>query len=124
MRDITKSLISCTWALSLLGARQFAMAANRFNGQVPFNEVGATLDALTRVAVQQMGETFGQFFDSGDKMQRAAVDMLLDFLSRTSSFGRPASTGTGQQPSAGPAVDTGIQGTVQGGSWGAMPPVS
>jgi hypothetical protein len=124
MRDITKSLLSATWALSLFGARQFATVTTGLNNQAPLDEVGAGFDAVTRVAVQQMGETFSQFFDSGDKMQRATVDMFLDFFSRSSSCGRPAPTAAGQQPVASPGADTRIQGPSQGGSWGPMPPVS
>lgn len=76
VRDLTKSTISFSWALSLLGIKQ---VLNLFTpGQQQPN--GDVLGPMTQVAVDQLDDSTKGIFRSGDNLQARAVDLAFASL--------------------------------------------
>jgi hypothetical protein len=76
MRDLTKSMLSFSWGMSVFGLRQMAdllmpqswgSAASRF-------------DAVTQNASGQLGSWSQSMFKAGDNLQRGMVDMMFGML--------------------------------------------
>jgi hypothetical protein len=98
IRDFTKSAMSLSWALSLLGLKQ---AVNLVRpGQ---QQGGGDLFApMTQVAVDQLDDSMKGIYRSGDSLQSRAVDMAFAMMNPTSwlnpnQWMRPFSNGCGQQ---------------------------
>ena len=123
MRELTKSVISCTWALSLWSMKQAASLLSGFGGETPIRDVGSGFDSVTQSAVQQMGDSLGRIFQSGDNIQRASIDMLMNFAAPMRapcpSWGAPPPGGGQQGAGWGAPPQAGGQ---PGASWGAPPP--
>jgi hypothetical protein len=91
IRDFTKSAMSFSWALSLLGVKQ---AANLLR---PAQQRGSDLLApIIQVAVDQLDDSMKNIYRSGDSLQARAVDLVfvwinpmnwIDPKSWTGSFG-------------------------------------
>ena len=107
MRELTKSIGSFSWALSLFGVRQMANAMNPKRAEEAF-------DHVTTAAEGELGDFLRSAFQMGDQMQRGFVDMTLGMFSAASldpgSWGRTLSDMTsgatramsGMMPGAGP----------------------
>ena len=78
MRELTKSIFSFSWAMSLFGIQQTA------NLMSPEKAVKA-FDAVSDAAREQFSEVMQSTFNAGDKFQRGAVDMTLGTMSRDSA---------------------------------------
>ena len=81
MQDLTKSMLSFSWAMSLFGAAQ---AANLMTPRDPAgmaHQAASALDKVTQAAVAELGETLGAAYKSGDQAQRSTVDMMFGGLS-------------------------------------------
>lgn len=75
IRDLTKSALSLSWALSLLGAEQ---AINLLR---PGQRNGGNMFApMTQVAANQLDESMGGLYRTGDNLQRGMVDMAFSLL--------------------------------------------
>jgi hypothetical protein len=75
IRDFTKSALSFSWAMSLLGLKQ---TANLFRpGQ---QRGGNLLDPMTQIAVDQLDDSMKGIYRSGDNVQARAVDMMAVWL--------------------------------------------
>jgi hypothetical protein len=85
MRDLTKSLFSFSWALSLFGARQ---AGNLIDPRTWLGREGGSpgdgsprqIGSVTDSLVDQLGEPLRQTFEAGDRVQRQIVDTFFSFL--------------------------------------------
>jgi hypothetical protein len=77
MRQLTKSIGSFSWALSLFGARQMANVMNPKRAEEAF-------DSVTAAAEGELGDFLRSAFQMGDRMQRGLVDMTLGMLSAAS----------------------------------------
>lgn len=75
MRELTKSMMSFTWAVSLFSLDR---AAGLFNPR-PGAEAGS-YDRVTRAMREQLGGLTGPAFRAGDNMQRAMVDMMFGVM--------------------------------------------
>lgn len=73
MRDLTKSISSFSWALSLFGVEQ---AMNLMHPA----KAAAAFDAVTEATERQLGDLMKSTFRAGDNMQRAMVDMTMGFM--------------------------------------------
>lgn len=73
LRDLTKSLLSFSWGMSLFGAKQLVNALTPDKATVAF-------DAVTRATEGQLGDVFKGAFRVGDQLQRNMVDMTFSFL--------------------------------------------
>ncbi len=75
MRELTKSVVSSSWALSLFGAHQLAclLSNDRQCGSLS-SRVGS-LDAVTGVARSNLSKKLQHIYDVGDDAQRGMVDL-------------------------------------------------
>jgi hypothetical protein len=80
MREVTKSLFSFSWAISLLGAKQagnlMCLTDQNCSGSAP-----AAFDSITQVAVAQLDEPLRRLFLSGDALQKSLIDTTFKALS-------------------------------------------
>lgn len=74
IRDLTKSAVSFSWALSLLGLKQTLNL-----GRVGQNG-GDLFAPVTQVAVGQLDESLKGIYRSGDNFQSRAVDLAFSWL--------------------------------------------
>lgn len=80
MREAAKSLLSFSWAMSLLGARQagnlMSLTYQNGSGSAP-----AAFDSVTQVAVAQLDEPLRRLFLCGDALQKSLIDTTFKALS-------------------------------------------
>jgi hypothetical protein len=130
MRQLSKSVLSFSWALSLLGIKQavsLVTSGGRSQG------AGNILDPVTESTVGQLDESMKGIFRSGDNMQSKMVDMMFGMFSPGNwnmmrwmgDCGRKAASGFAQPPSsASPSSPpTNVNATTAGSAagWGPMP---
>ncbi len=71
MRDLARSMIRFSWAMSVLGARQ---AANLLTPRQGWERSTRAFDAVSHAATEEMGETMKSFYQAGDRLQTGMVD--------------------------------------------------
>jgi hypothetical protein len=76
MREVAKSMLGFSWAVSLFGAQQIAKLLTPAS-QMP-EVTAAQFDEATRAVQELMNETVAQQFRAGDEWQRRMVDTLCD----------------------------------------------
>lgn len=75
VRELTKSAFGFSWALSLFGARQMArLLVTPWRARAAQPE----LYVVTQAAQEQLNDLLWAAFQSGDELQRDAVDLLFD----------------------------------------------
>lgn len=70
MRELTKSIFSFSWAMSLFGIQQTTNLMSPEKAAKAFNSVTEATEA-------QLTDVMRTTFSAGDKLQRSAVDMTL-----------------------------------------------
>jgi hypothetical protein len=77
MRDLTKSMTSFSWALSLFGLRQMTsmLTPQGWKG------ANSSFDHVTRSTEDQLGAVTRSIFRAGDGLQRGMVDLMFNMLS-------------------------------------------
>jgi hypothetical protein len=122
MRELTKSVLSFSWAASLLGAKELA------NLLSPQRQQGSSsrdvFDTATRGAIDQMGGSLRQLFAVGDQVQRGVVNTMFGVftlgMSSVSGCGGMRNSQPGGQ--AKPAGNGGTSSTDPSSTgWGPMP---
>ena len=73
MRELAKSMLSFSWAMSLFGLKQIA------NALAPA-DAAASLDAVTRCTQGQLGQPTQSAFQAVDNLQRGLVDLTFGLL--------------------------------------------
>jgi hypothetical protein len=73
IRDLTKSMFSFSWAMSLFGMNQLV------NSLAPEKATGA-FNAVTRATEEQLGDMLKGAFRAGDQLQRGMVDLTFSLL--------------------------------------------
>jgi hypothetical protein len=87
MRELTKSLLSFSWAISLLGMKQAGDLLSQASKSSP-GQTSTSVDPVTVVAVSQLDGPFKGMFECGDNMQKGLVDMAFRTLNTdTLNFG-------------------------------------
>jgi hypothetical protein len=81
MRDLTKSMLSLSWALPLFGMKQMMDMAAPRDPSRPFGRVTDSFEAVTRTAQDQLGGAWNSAFRAGDQLQRGMVDLMFSFFS-------------------------------------------
>src|SRR5687767_2703613 len=76
MRDLTKSMMSFSWAMSLFGLRQMTCMLNPQS----WGNTAATFENVTRSTEDQLGPTTQSIFRAGDSLQRGMVDMMFSLF--------------------------------------------
>lgn len=148
MRELTKSIGSFSWAMSLFGVRQMANALRPSRATESF-------DSVTGATEGELGDLLRSAFQLGDRMQRGVVDMTLGMATmemldprswtRTMSDmagaagrvmsgmvpGKAATAGAGgtgwgpmpgSRPGSVPSAAPAGEGARHGGGWGPMGP--
>jgi hypothetical protein len=73
IRDLTKSMLSFSWGMSLFGAKQLA------NILMP-EKATAAFNAVTQATEEQLGDGLKGVFRAGDQLQKGMVDLSFSFL--------------------------------------------
>ncbi len=76
MRDLTKSMMSFSWALSLFGLRQMAcmLTPQSWRG------AGSSFDHVARSTEGQLDPVTQSIFRAGDNLQSGMVDLMFNML--------------------------------------------
>lgn len=110
MRELTKSVLSFTWSMSVFG---FSQAASLLAPR----QAAAAFDDVTRRTEEQLGSFTRPIFTAGDRVQRGLVDLAFRTLgldgcaSCSGRRSRPCSCSRCKQQTPAP-----------GSGWGPMPP--
>jgi hypothetical protein len=137
MKELSKSILSFSWALSLIGIKQAASMVTP-GSRAP--STSAVFDPITETAVGQLDESMKGIFRSGEAMQGKMVDMMFGMFTpgnwsamrSAGNCGRNAAAGfTPPPPSAagpgfgpGPSAPPPVTNATTAGSsagWGPMP---
>jgi hypothetical protein len=76
MREVAKSMLGFSWAVSLFGVQQMAKLVTP--SSVSPESLALQFDEATRAVQSFLSETVAQQFRAGDEWQRRAVDTLFD----------------------------------------------
>jgi hypothetical protein len=125
LRDLTKSVLSFSWAMSLFGVEQLADTLLPQGPGQPTHRSTAAFNEVTRATEEQLGSVLKGIFKAGDQMQRSMVDLMFGFLTletlnpsqmmrMTSDAMRQTTGAFGQGFARGPS-------TPPQGGWGPMP---
>jgi hypothetical protein len=81
IRDLTKSMLSFSWAMSLFGVEQLANTVMPQSPSQPNHKATTAFNAVTQATEEQLSGTLKGVFKAGDQLQRGMVDLMLGFLS-------------------------------------------
>jgi hypothetical protein len=134
MRELTKSMMSYTWSISVFGVQQFV------NLMTPSSDVCGkatqAFDNVTDATTDTFGSAMRQAFQAGDSLQRRLIDIMFGGLTvggldpnrwvglareaaqKVADATRGAAQGT--TPGLTPPRAAGA-GTPPGSNWGPMP---
>jgi hypothetical protein len=73
LRDLTKSMLSFSWGMSLFGTKQLVNLLTPERASTAF-------DAVTRATEAQLGDVLKGAFRAGDQLQKGLVDMTFGVL--------------------------------------------
>ena len=73
MRELTKSIFSFSWAMSLFGIQQTTNLTSP-------DKAAKALNSVTEATGAQLTDVLKSTFDAGDKLQRNAVDMTMGMM--------------------------------------------
>ncbi|MFI5178955.1 MAG: hypothetical protein ACHQO8_10345 [Vicinamibacterales bacterium] len=76
MREVAKSMVRFSWAVSLFGFQQMSKLLAQSDAAP--EGVGPELDEVSRVVQGHLSEPLAQQFKAGDEWQRRVVDVLFD----------------------------------------------
>lgn len=76
MREVAKSMLGFSWAVSLFSVQQLANLVTPSAG--PYDPTASKFDEATRAMQSLMTDTVAQQFRAGDEWQRRVVDALFD----------------------------------------------
>jgi hypothetical protein len=126
IRDLTKSVLSFSWAMSLFGVERLADTLVPQGPSQPTHRSTAAFNAVTHATEEQLGSVLKGIFRAGDQIQRSMVDLMFGFLTlealnpsqamrMTSDAMRQTTGAFGQSFSRGPSTPPPQEG------WGPMP---
>ena len=79
MRELAKSAIGFSLAMSLFGMDQIRNALKKKNkGERRQDRIKSDLDSITETTGQHLSERTQRVFDAGDQFQREIIDLLVD----------------------------------------------
>src|SRR5215475_10842513 len=85
IRDLTKSALSFSWAMSLFSVQQLTNTLIPQRPSQPNHRVTTALNAVTQAAEEQFSGVLKGVFNAGDQLQRGIVDLMFSFLSLEAS---------------------------------------
>ena len=81
IRDLTKSMLSFSWAMSLFGVEQLTNTLIPQRPSQPTHRATTAFNAVTQATEEQLGGVLKGVFKAGDQLQRGMVDLMFGFLS-------------------------------------------
>jgi hypothetical protein len=81
IRDLTKSMLSFSWAMSLFGVEQLTNTLIPQRPSQPTHRATTAFTAVTQAAEEQLSGVLKGAFKAGDTLQRGMVDIMFGFLS-------------------------------------------
>ena len=81
IRDLAKSMLSFSWAMSLFGVAQLTNTLIPQRPSQPNHRTTTAFDAVTHAAEEQLSGVLKGAFKAGDQLQRGMVDLMFGFLS-------------------------------------------
>ena len=144
IRDLTKSMLSFSWAMSLFGIEQLTNTLTPQSPSQPNHRATTAFNAVTHAAEEELGGMLKGVFKAGDQLQRGMVDLMLGFLSleatnpsqimrttsdmlrqTTGAFGQGSQNSTPRpQTEREPMPSPSASGAQPQAGWGPMPPPS
>ena len=126
IRDLTRSMLSFSWAMSLFGVEQLVNTLTPQSPSQPTHKATAAFQAVTQAAEAQLGGALRGAFQTGDQLQKGLVDIMFSFLSlealNPSQMMRMTSDMMRQTTEAlGRGVQGGSAGPQPQGGWGPIP---
>jgi hypothetical protein len=113
MRELTKSMMSFSWAMSLYGLRQMA---GLFDVRDAGRGAAQSFEAVTRCTEDQLGAVTQSVFRAGDNLQRGVVDLMFNLMTMgTGSTGAGSSSPSSMNGVFRRGADA-VQGSVQRGA--------
>ncbi len=79
MRDLARSMIRFSWAMSVFGAQQAADLFTRPQASKKHN----AFDAVSHAAAEEMGEPMKGLYQAGDRLQSGMVETASKLLDGT-----------------------------------------
>jgi len=76
MRELTKSMTSYAWAMSVFGVQQTWNLLG-LGGNGSWNRSTSSFNHVTEATSKELGDTMRAVFHSGDSLQRGMVDLFL-----------------------------------------------
>jgi hypothetical protein len=80
MRELTKSVLSFSWGMSLFGINQVANLLTPQSLGQPSHKMASALNSVTYAVEEQLDDSIQKTFQIGDQLQRKAVDVVSGFL--------------------------------------------
>jgi hypothetical protein len=81
IRDLTKSMLSFSWAMSLFGAEQLTNMFIPQRPSQPNHRATTAFNAVTQATEEQLSGVFKGVFRAGDQLQKGMVDLMFGMLS-------------------------------------------
>ncbi len=78
MRNLTKSFVNFSWAMSLFGLEQLTNLFGEERSGNRKERMGNAFDAVTRATTELFGERTRSMYDSGERLQAEMVDLCFD----------------------------------------------
>jgi hypothetical protein len=79
MRELTKSMLSFSWAMPLYGMKQMLNLSMPRDMSRPFGEAADGFNAVAGAMRERLGPTMKSLFAAGDQAQRGLVDVAFSF---------------------------------------------
>jgi hypothetical protein len=112
MRDLTKSLTSYTWAMSVFGLQQ-TLNLLGLGGSGSWDRSTKAFNNVTEATSNELGDTMRAVFRSGDTLQRGMVDLFLAPF----GFNSGSSRSNGGRENGAPASRAGGGNGGRNGGW-------
>ena len=80
IRDLTKSLLSFSWGMSLFSLQQAANLLTPQSPSQPTHTATAAFNTITQRTQEELGDALKGVFRAGDQLQKGMVDMAFSFF--------------------------------------------
>jgi hypothetical protein len=80
VRDLAKSMIRFSWAMSMFGLEQMAKLVKEEHSGSREEHISAAFDSVTKAAGRQFTGRVRSVFDAGDRLQSESVDFMFDMV--------------------------------------------
>lgn len=81
MRELTKAMLSFSWAMPIFGMRQMLSMATPPDAGRPWGSAADGFEAVTGAAMLQLDGAWTSAFKAGDQLQRQMVDLMFGAVS-------------------------------------------